>query len=189
MKIQKQKEGNIASHKFLIPSKANITIHPSAVSAHNVWLKFRPKKNYIKISDVDKYHKPLVRIIRDKDHYLYFDHFERMSQIFQYEFKLNQPFIITIGHDQQIVKMAWSEVLTLCFYRDINHVLLWQHLKKYCAKGVLVELMNCDDLRVEDYCRFAGIDQHQYEYQQRSLANETKDLGLEQDMGWLYEKR
>lgn len=188
MKTQNQKERNIASHKFLIPSKANITIHPSAVSAHNVWLKFRPKKTAIKISNVDEYHKPPVRVIRGKDHYLYFDHFERMSQIFQDEPKLRQPFIIIAGHDQQIVKMAWSEVLTLCFYRDANHVLLWQHLKKYCAQGVLRELMNCDDLRVEDYCRFAGIDQRQYEYQQSSLADEIKELGLKQNTSWLHEK-
>lgn len=188
MKMQNQKEKNTASHKFLIPSKVNITVHPSAVSAHNVWLKFNPKKTSIKISNVDKYHKPPVRVIRGKDHYLYFDHFERMSQIFQDESKLSQPFIIIAGHDQQIVKMAWSEVLKLCFYRDVNHVLLWQHLKKYCAQGVLRELMNCDDLRVEDYCQFAGIDHYQYQYQQRSLVDEIKELGLEQDTSWLYEK-
>ena len=179
---------NTARHHFLIPSKFNITVHPSAVSAHNVWLKFRPKKSSIKISDVDKYHKPPVRVIRGKDHYLYFNCFERVSQIFRDESKLSQPFIIIAGHDQQIVKMAWSEVLTLCFYRDINHVLLWQHLKKYCAQSVLRELMNCDDSRVEDYCRFAGIDQHQYEYQQISLVDEIKELGLKQDTSWLYEK-
>ena len=188
MEMQNQKEKNTAIHKFLIPSKVNIMVHPSAVSAHNVWLKFRPKKSSIKISEVDKYYKPLVRIIRDRDYYLYFDHFERMSQIFQEEFQLRQPFIIIAGHDQQIVKMAWSEVLTVCFYRDVNHVLLWQHLKKHCAQSILRELMNCDDLRVEDYCRFAGVDQHQYEYQQRSLVDEIKELGLEQDTSWLYEK-
>ncbi|MGP5060884.1 hypothetical protein ACTXGZ_12355 [Psychrobacter celer] len=179
-----------ARHHFLIPSKTNITVHPSALSAHNVWLKFHPGKSYIQIRDVDKYHKPPVRVIRNsnKDHYLYFDHFERMSQIFQHESKLSQPFIVIKGHDQQIVKMAWSEVLALCFYRDVNHVLLWQHLKKHCAQSILRELMDCDDLRAKDYCQFADIDHHQYEYQQRSLANETKELGLEQDMGWLYEK-
>ena len=168
------KTKNTARHQFLIPSKVNIMVHPSAVSAHNVWLKFRSKKSSIKISDGNLY--------------LYFDHFERMSQIFQEESKLRQPFIIIAGHDQQIVKMAWSEVLTLCFYRDVNHVLLWQHLKKHCAQSILRELMNCDDLRVEDYCRFAGIDQHQYEYQQSSLVDEIKELGLEQDTSWLYEK-
>ena len=188
METQNQKEKNTANHKFLIPSKVNIMVHPSAVSAHNVWLKFRPKKSSIKISDVDKYHKPPVRVIRGKDHYLYFNCFERVSQIFQDESKLSQPFIIIAGHDQQIVKMAWLEVLTLCFYRDINHVLLWQHLKKHCAQSILRELMNCNDLRTEDYCRFAGIDQHQYEYQQKLLVDETKDLGLEQDMSWLYGK-
>jgi len=182
------KTKNTARHQFLIPSKVNIMVHPSAVSAHNVWLKFRSKKSSIEISDVDKYYKPLVRIICDGNLYLYFDHFERMSQIFQEESKLRQPFIIIAGHDQQIVKMAWSEVLTLCFYRDVNHVLLWQHLKKHCAQSILRELMNCDDLRVEDYCRFAGIDQHQYEYQQSSLVDEIKELGLEQDTSWLYEK-
>ena len=188
MKMQNQKEKNTASHKFLIPSKVNITVHPSAVSAHNVWLKFNPKKTSIKISNVDKYHKPPVRVIRGKDHYLYFDHFERMSQIFQDESKLSQPFIIIAGHDQQIVKMAWSEVLKLCLYRDINHVLLWQHLKKHCAQSILRELMNCDELRAKEYCDFACIDQHQYEYQQRSLVDKTKNLGLKQDTSWLYEK-
>lgn len=188
MKMQNQKEKNTASHKFLIPSKVNITVHPSAVSAHNVWLKFNPKKTSIKISNVDKYHKPPVRVIRGKDHYLYFDHFERMSHIFQDESKLSQPFIIIAGHDQQIVKMAWSEVLKLCFYRDINHVLLWQHLKKHCAQSILRELMNCDELRAKEYCDFACIDQHQYEYQQRSLVDKTKNLGLKQDTSWLYEK-
>ena len=85
------KTKNTARHQFLIPSKVNIMVHPSAVSAHNVWLKFRSKKSSIKISDVDKYYKPLVRIICDGNLYLYFDHFERMSQIFQEESKLRQP--------------------------------------------------------------------------------------------------
>lgn len=182
------KRNNTARHHFLIPSKKNIKVHANAVFAHNAWLKFRPKNFSIHIGDIDKYHKPLVRVILVKDHYLYFDQFERMSQIFQNESDLSQPFIVIKGHDQQVVKMAWSEVLRLCFYRDVNHVLLWQHLKKYCAQSILRELMDCDDLRAKDYCQFADIDYHQYEYQRRSLADETKNLGLKQDMGWLYEK-
>lgn len=138
---------------------------------------------------VDKYFKPAIKMIfdSDKNYYLYFDNFERMSQIFQNESKLSQPFIVIAGHDQQITKMAWAEVLDLCFYRDINHVLLWQHLKEYCAQSILKELMGCDSLRIQDYCYFAGIDSDQYDYQRGAILVQQKKTGLPPASEWLDE--
>lgn len=180
------RKNNTARHHFFTPSHTKLTVHPRALMAHNTWLKFRPKKSDIHLDTIDKYYKPLVRITpHKKNHFLYFDSFERMSNVFQYESKVSQPFVIITGNDQQIAKMAWSEVLRLCFYRDINHPLLWQHLKEHCAQNTLKELMGRGGLRIESYCCFAGIDIDHYEYQQRGLVQEQKELGLPQDMDWL----
>lgn len=81
--------------------------------------------------------------------------------------------------------MAWVEVLKLCSSQNINHSLLWQNLKKECAPSILKELMGCDYLRVEDYCLFADISIEHYQYQQRGMADDKRELGLSQNMDWL----
>lgn len=176
----------MAKHNFFNPSFTRFTIHPSAVPAYSAWLLFHVNK--INLVAVDDHYRPLVRIIYQKEgNYLYFDNFERMSDIFQYEAKKRQPFVIIEGNDHHVTRIAWSEVLKLSSYRGINHPLLWRYLHKHCAHSILKELMGCDYLRVEDYCFFANIsiEHYQYQYQQRVMADDKKELGLSQNMDWL----
>ncbi len=60
-----------------------------------------------------------------------------MANILHHESDVSQPFIIITGNHEQITKMAWADVLRLCFYRGIDHVSLWQHLPKHCAQTTL----------------------------------------------------
>lgn len=174
-----------ARNHFFIPRHTMLTIHPKASIAYKIWLKCRPKTSPIHLAEIDKYHKPPTRIISsDKEGYLYFDNFERMADIFHYEANISQPFIIITGNDQQINKMAWAEVLRLCFYRDVDHVSLWQHLQKHCAQTTLKELMGCDNLFKEDYSKFAGINIDHYSYAQRTLKKVKETFDLAQNTDW-----
>lgn len=168
------------------PSHTTLTVHPQALSAYNTWLKFRQKAPSIHLKNIDVDHKPLIRIIPyQQNHYQYFDSFWRVSDVFQYEYKTRQPFVIIKGDDRQISRMSWVEVLKLCSSQNINHSLLWQNLKKECAPSILRELMACDYLRVEDYCFFANISVEHYQYQQRGMTDNKRELGLSQNMDWL----
>lgn len=174
-----------ARNHFFTPSPTTLTIHPKASLAYKTWLKFRPKTSYIQLAGIDISYRPPVKIIcHDKKHYQYFDSFERISNVFQYEKELSQPFVIITSNEQQITKMAWAEVLRLCFHRDVDHVSLWQHLQKHCSQTTLKELMGCDSLFNEDYCNFAGINIDQYSYAQRSLKQEKQAFDLPQNMDW-----
>lgn len=178
-------EKPVARNHFFTPSYTTLTVHPKAALAYKTWLKFRPKTSPIHLASINKYHKPPTRIIFcDKQGYLYFDNFERMANILHHESDVSQPFIIITGNDEQITKMAWADVLRLCFYRGIDHVSLWQHLQKHCAQTTLKELMGCDSLFNEDYCNFAGINIDQYSYAQRSLKQEKQAFDLPQNMDW-----
>ena len=86
-----------------------------------------------------------------------------MSQILENEAQLGQPFMVIIDDKSQVTTMAWAEVLKLSFHREVNHQLLWQHLKEYCPANTLKALMNSDSLGIEDYCGFADIDRATYE--------------------------
>ncbi|WP_296405770.1 hypothetical protein [Psychrobacter sp.] len=179
---------NTVNHKFVTPSKNNIAIHSKAIQAHTVWLKFNPKTSYINLSNVNRYVKPLIRMIRvNADSYLYFDNFIRMSDILEFEAFIEQPFLLINNNDHEIIKMAWSEVLKISFYRDVNHPQLWRHLKDDCPPTILKELMVVDNLNVADYCQFCGISKDHYDYQNSRLVNNSKELGLPQNKSWLDE--
>ena len=174
-----------ARNHFFTPSHTTVTIHPKASLAYKNWLKCRPKISPIHLYGIDKYHKPPTRIIFcNKQGYLYFDNFGRMKNILQYEADISQPFVIITGNDQQITKMAWAEVLRLSFYRDVDHVSLWQHLQKHCAQTTLKELMGCDNLFKEDYSKFAGINIDHYSYAQRTLKKVKETFDLAQNTDW-----
>lgn len=178
------KQQSARLHSFT-PSHTMLTVHPKASLAYKTWLKYRPKTSPIHLTGIDKYHRPLTRIIyHDKNHYFYFDNFELMSNVFQYEINISQPFVIVIGSDQHINKMAWTEVLRLCFYQNIDHVSLWNHLQKHCAQTTLKELMRCDSLFKEDYCNFAGISIDQYSYAQKLFNKEKVEFSVPQNTDW-----
>lgn len=155
---------NIIQHHFFVPDDKTLTVHPAAMPAYEAWLQFRPKHSSFNLSGVDKYYKPIVHLIpHAKDHFVYFDSFERMSQILKDESHISQPFMVIIDDEAQVATMAWAEVLELSFYREVNHPLLWQHLKDNCPNIVLKGLTGSDKLSVADYCNFAGIDRAIYE--------------------------
>ncbi len=176
----------MAKRNTFNPSHTTLTVHPAALSAHNTWLKFRHKTSNIYLKDVDVHYKPPILIIPyQQNHYQFFNNFARVSDVLQYESEIRQPFVIIKGNDRQISKMAWVEVLKLCSSHGINHSLLWQNLIKECAPSILKELMGCDNLRVEDYCLFANVSIEHYQYRQRGIADDKKELGLSQNMDWL----
>ena len=178
------KQQSARLHSFT-PSHTTLTIHPKASLAYKTWLKYRPKTSPIHLTGLDKYHRPLTRIIyHDKNHYFYFNNFERMSNVFQYEINISQPFVIVIGNDQQINKMAWAEVLRLCFYQNVDHTSLWNHLQEHCAQTTLKELMGCHSLFKEDYCNFAGITVDQYSYAQKLSNKEKVEFSVPQNTDW-----
>ncbi len=178
------KQQSARLHSFT-PSHTTLTIHPKASLAYKTWLKYRPKTSPIYLTGLDKYHRPLTRIIyHGKNHYFYFNNFERMSNVFQYEINTSQPFVIVIGNDQQINKVAWAEVLRLCFYQNVDHVSLWNHLQEHCAQTTLKELMGCDSLFKEDYCNFAGINIDQYSYAQKVSNKEKVEFSVPQNTDW-----
>lgn len=148
MKRQSKSKPKSSLH-FYTAHRAKFTVHPKVKTAHKVWLEHSNNCSYINISTVDKYHTPVIRIIqntKNKNEFYFFDNFRRMANIMQNEIREQQQFVIIDGVDSQITKMAWSEVLELCFYRDVNHPLLWESLKRYCAKTILQDLMVSDEL-------------------------------------------
>ena len=112
-----------------------------------------------------------------------------MRSIIQFEADLRQPFIISTSNDWDIKKMAWAEVLQLAFMRDVNHALLWTTLKKDCPASILKELMQVTSLEKKDYANFAGIELHQFDYQQRLMPTKNRPLGLPSDMSWVNKIR
>lgn len=174
-------------HKLLIPSKVTLSVHKIAKPAFKVWCQFRPPQNHIHIDSVDDYHKPAVRLVELQGNYYYFNAFKRMDAIIRFEANTRQPFSIIEGQESAIRTMAWVEVLELAFFRDIHHALFWQQLKIHCPPNLLKTLMNTTSLTRDDYCRFVGIDTHQFEYQQRVTAKEVDVLCLPQDMSWAEE--
>ncbi|MGO3640577.1 MAG: hypothetical protein ACTJFK_01305, partial [Psychrobacter sp.] len=58
-------------------------------------------------------------------------------------------------------------------------------LSTSAPKSIICELMNIDRLTIENYCRFAGINQSAYEYQQGKAVNDEVMLGLHKNMDWM----
>ncbi|WP_367111586.1 hypothetical protein [uncultured Psychrobacter sp.] len=157
---------NIIQHHFFVPNDKKLTLHPEAMPAYEAWQQFQPQHSSVNLSSIYKYYKPIVRLVpHAKDHFIYFDSFERMSQILNNEAYSSQPFMVIGDDEAQVTTMAWAEVLKLSFYRGVSHQSLWQHLQAHCPNSILKALMNSvsDKLSVEDYCNFAGIDRDSYE--------------------------
>ncbi len=149
---------NIIQHHFFVPDDKKLTVHPKAMPAYEAWLQFRPQHARLNLSTVDKNYKPIVRLIpHAKDHFFYFDSFERMAQLLEHEAHISQPFMVIVDDETQVATMAWAEVLKLSVYREVNHTSLWQHLQANCPEDILKVLMNSHTLSIEDYCNFAGI--------------------------------
>ncbi|WP_201574575.1 hypothetical protein [Psychrobacter sp. H8-1] len=140
----------------------------------------------INIGGLDDYYRPPLRLIISKDStYYFFNEFRRINKILTEETSLRQPCLVAAESLQDIKRLAWSEVVELACSRGIYHPEFFKALNTNAPKSIICELMNIDRLTVENYCKFAGINQSAYEYQQGKVADDQALLGLHKNMNWM----
>lgn len=174
------------TQKFITFSKYNLVIHQDAQKALLIWHQFRPRMRGINIRGLDDYYRPPIRLITGKDStYYFFNEFRRINKILTEETSLRQPCLVAAESLQDIKRLAWSEVVELAFSREIYHPEFFRALNTNAPKSIICELMNIERLTVDNYCRFAGISQSAYEYQQCKSANDEAMLGLPKNLSWM----
>jgi len=174
------------TQKFITFSKYNLVVHQDAQKALLIWHQFRPRMIGINIGGLDDYYRPPLRLVIDKDStYCFFNEFRRFDEILIEEMSLRQPCLVAAESLQDIKRLAWSEVVELAFARGTHHPEFFKALSNSAPKSIICELMNIERLTVDNYCRFAGISQSAYEYQQCKVANDEAMLGLPKNLSWM----
>lgn len=174
------------TQKFITFSKYNLVVHQDAQKALLIWHQFRPRMRGINIGGLDDYYRPPLRLVIGKDStYYFFNEFRRFDKILIEETSLRQPCLVAVESVKDIKRLAWSEVVELAFSRGINHPEFFKALSNSAPKSIICELMNIERLTVDNYCRFAGISQSAYEYQQCKVANDEAMLGLPKNLNWM----
>lgn len=174
--------------KLLSFNKFNFSVHKDAEKALAVWQRCRPLMAYVNLQELDKFYRPPLRLVLDKQgHYCFINDFNRVYQILRFEKNISHSCLITPEHSQDILRLAWCDVLQLCHLAGVHHPDLYNALKKSAPKEIICELMGLSELSIKSYCQFAGINQSQYEYQQYRTVYEESLLGLPQSMDWLSE--
>ena len=174
------------SQKLIDISKVNIVIHPHAEDALTLWQRFRSINHQIDLFSLDKFYQPPIRVIEGSDSTLYFiNDFDRVDHILSSRNSNKCPCLVTPESIQDIQLLAWLEVVKLASSKDMNHPQLFKALKNMAPKSVICKLMGVDDLTVNNYCSFAGINKTSFEYQQSKTAIEDSLVGLPMSMNWL----
>ena len=174
------------TQKFITFSKHNLVVHQDAQKALLIWHQFRPRMRGINIGGLDDYYRPPLRLVIGKDStYYFFNEFRRFDEILTEETSLRQPCLVAAESVKDIKRLAWSEAVELVFSRGINHPEFLKALSSSAPKSIICELMNIERLTVDNYCRFAGISQSAYEYQQCKVANDEAMLGLPKNLSWM----
>lgn len=174
------------TQKFMTFSKYNLIVHQDAQKALLIWHQFRPRMRGINIGGLDDYYRPPLRLVLGKDAtYYFFNEFRRIDRVLTEEMSLRQPCLVAAESLRDIKRLAWSEVVELAFSRGINHPEFLKALSSSAPKSIICELMNIERLTVDNYCRFAGISQSAYEYQQCKVANDEVMLGLPKNLNWM----
>ncbi|MBK3393236.1 hypothetical protein IQ457_04650 [Psychrobacter sp. M9-54-1] len=174
------------TQKFITFSKYNLVIHQDAQKALLIWHQFRPRMRGINIGGLDDYYRPPLRLVVGKDStYYFFNEFRRFDEILIEETSLRQPCLVAAESVKDIKRLAWSEVVELAFARGTHHPEFFKAISNSAPKSIICELMNIDRLTVDSYCRFAGISQSAYEYQQCKVANDEAMLGLPKNLSWM----
>ena len=174
------------TQKFITFNKYNLVIHKHAHKALLIWQRFRPREAGVNMNSFNDYYRPPLRLVTGIDStYYFFSEFRRIDRILTEEMSLRQPCLIAAESLQDIKRLAWNEVVELAFARGVDHPEFFKALSTSAPKSIICELMNIDRLTIENYCRFAGINQSAYEYQQCKSLNEEKGLGFPRDMNWI----
>lgn len=174
------------TQKLLTFDKRNLVIHTDAQKALAVWQQFRPRVASINMTRLNDYYRPPLRLVIDKNEtYYFFNEFMRIDKVIREEPSLRQPCLVAAESLKDIKRLAWSEVVEMAFSRGINHPEFLKALSTSAPKSIICELMNIDRLTIENYCRFAGINQSAYEYQQGKAVNDEVMLGLHKNMDWM----
>lgn len=176
------------SQRIIVLSTQCLVVHKDAQTALSVWQRCRPETANINLQGLNKFYCPPLRLITgNKEIYHFVNDFSRVDQILRHDGKLNYPCLITPKYSQDISRLAWCEVLNLCFLANIYHPDIYDALRNLAPKRMICELMNLSDLNIKEYCKFAGINQSHYEYQQCRTSNEDDLMGLPSSMAWLSE--
>lgn len=174
------------TQKFITFSKSKLVIHQDAQKALLIWHQFRPRMRGINIGGLNDYYRPPLRLVIDKDStYYFFNEFRRIHRVLTEEMSLRQPCLVAAENLQDIKRLAWSEVVELACSREMYHPEFFKALNTNAPKSIICELMNIERLTVENYCKFAGINQSAYEYQQCKASNDEMMLGLPKNMNWM----
>lgn len=131
------------------------------------------------------YRPPLRLVIGENQTYYFFNEFRRFDKILIEETSLRQPCLVAAESVKDIKRLAWSEFVEMAFSRGINHPEFLKELSSSAPKSIVCELMNIERLTVENYCKFAGISQSTYEYQQCKVTNDQSMLGLPKNLNWM----
>ena len=174
------------TQKFITFSKYNLVVHQNAQKALLIWNQFRPRIASINMASLDDYYRPPLRLVIGKDStYYFFNEFRRFDKILTEEMSLRQPCLVAAESLQDIKRLAWSEVVELAFARGTHHPEFFKAISNRAPKSIICELMNIKRLTVDNYCRFAGISQSAYEYQQGKVASDEAILGLPKNLNWM----
>ena len=174
------------TQKFIAFSKYNLVVHQDAQKALLIWHQFRPRIASINMASLDDYYRPPLRLVIGKDStYYFFNEFRRFDKILTEEMSLRQPCLVAAESLQDIKRLAWSEVVELAFARGTHHPEFFKAISNRAPKSIICELMNIKRLTVDNYCRFAGISQSAYEYQQGKVASDEAILGLPKNLNWM----
>ena len=174
------------TQKFITFSKYNLVVHQDAQKALLIWHQFRPRIASINMASLGDYYRPPLRLVNDKNEtYYFFNEFRRFDEILIEETSSRQPCLVAAESLRDIKRLAWREVVELAFSRGINHPEFLKALSSSAPKSIICELMNIERLTVDNYCRFAGISQSAYEYQQCKVANDEAMLGLPKNLSWM----
>ena len=172
--------------KLIVPGKSNLLVHHHAKTALSVWQRFKPEATYVNMECIDKFYRPPLRLIDGGNNAFYFcNEFQRINQILKLESDSDYPCLITPESTKDIQQLAWLEVINLTFLKNIHHPDLFNTLKSAAPQSVICQLMGIRYLTIKSYCRFAGISQNNYEYQQCKFVLEERVLGIPQNMNWL----
>lgn len=182
MKNNKLKVGQ----KLVNPIKDELYVHPYARTALCVWQRLRPKTTYINTKFLNNFYRPPLRLVDGGDGAFYFfNDFQRVDQVLRFESNSDYPCLIIPESIKDVQQLAWMEVISLIFLKDIHHPDLFNALKSTAPQSVICQLMGIRYLTIKGYCHFAGISQNNYEYQQCKFVLEDRVLGMPQSMSWL----
>ncbi|WP_169391423.1 MULTISPECIES: hypothetical protein [Psychrobacter] len=172
-----------ATQKIIVLTTKNLAVHPQARKAFLVWQQFRPALDQANLCGLDEYYGKPIRLCALNDRYLFFNDFALVDEILKGDQNGRRLCLVIPESLSDIQRLAWCEVIYLSRL-SVHHPSLFKALQQ-APRQMICELMGINSLTVAGYCKFAGISQNAFEYQQCKMARDLPMLGLPKNMNWM----